>query len=95
MIFISMYFFISIYFNGRAFMKNTIMFIVLLALITSGCSGAFWGGAGAGALGAGAGYEYAAAKQMQQIDEELKSGKITQQEYDIRKDQIKRGSLFH
>ena len=59
-----------------------------------GCSGAFWGGAGAGALGAGAGYEIQAERQMKQIDEDLKNGKITQQEYNIRKDQIQKGSLI-
>ena len=59
-----------------------------------GCSGAFWGGTGAGALGAGAGYEIKAEREMNQLDEDLKNGKITQQEYNIRKDQIKKGSLL-
>ena len=59
-----------------------------------GCSGAFWGGAGAGALGAGAGYEIQAERQMNQLNEDLKNGKINQHEYDIRKDQIQKGSLL-
>lgn len=70
------------------------LLVLLLGITLMGCSGAFWGGAGAGALGAGAGYEIQAERQMNQLNEELKSGKITQQEYDIRKDQIKRGSLL-
>ena len=33
-------------------------------------------------------------RQMNQLNEDLKNGKITQHEYDIRKDQIKKGSLL-
>ncbi len=73
-------------------------FQVLLALFLGttlmGCSGAFWGGAGAGALGAGAGYELRANQQINVLDEDLKNGKITQSEYDIRKNQIQKGSLL-
>ncbi len=68
--------------------------VLLLGVTLMGCSGAFWGGAGAGALGAGAGYEIQAERQMKLLDEELKNGKITQSEYNIRKDQINRGSLL-
>jgi hypothetical protein len=66
----------------------------ILGTTLMGCSGSFWGGAGAGVLGAGAGYEIQAERQMKQLDENLKNGKITQQEYDIRRDQIQRGSLL-
>lgn len=75
-------------------MKKLIGLLCMLGITLLGCSGAFWGGTGAGALGAGAGYEYQANQSMKQIDDDLKNGKITQQEYDIRKDQIKRGSLL-
>ncbi|MBP9855587.1 MAG: hypothetical protein KBD53_12030 [Candidatus Omnitrophica bacterium] len=74
--------------------KYQILMTLLLGLTLTGCSGAFWGGTGAGALGAGAGYEIQAERQMRQLDADLASGKITQNEYDIRKDQIKRGSLI-
>ena len=74
--------------------KIQAVLVMLLAMALVGCSGAFWGGTGAGALGAGAGYEVQAERQMNQLDEDLKSGKITQQEYDIRKDQIRKGSLL-
>jgi osmotically-inducible protein OsmY len=67
---------------------------ILLSFTLTGCSGAFWGGAGAGALGSGAGYEIQAQRQMNLINEQLKSGKITQTEYDIRKNQIEQGSLL-
>jgi hypothetical protein len=68
--------------------------VLFLGITLTGCSTAFWGGAGAGALGAGAGYEIQAERQMNALNEDLKSGKITQQEYDIRKDQIQKGSLL-
>ena len=70
------------------------LLVLLLGVALLGCSGQFWGGTGAGVLGAGAGYEYQANRAMKQIEDDLKSGKITQQEYDIRKDQIQRGSLL-
>lgn len=71
-----------------------VLLVLMLAGSLAGCSGAFWGGAGAGALGAGAGYEYQANRAMAALDEDLKSGKITQEEYEIRKDQIQKGSLL-
>ena len=68
--------------------------VVLLTLPLAGCSSSFWGGTATGALGAGAGYEVHAESEMRKLDEDLKSGKITQQEYDIRKDQLKKDSLL-
>ncbi|MCR4336732.1 MAG: hypothetical protein NUV91_02860 [Candidatus Omnitrophica bacterium] len=68
--------------------------VLLLGVTLAGCSGAFWGGAGAGVLGAGAGYEIQAERQMKQLNEDLKNGKINQEEYNIRKDQIQKGSLL-
>jgi hypothetical protein len=70
------------------------LLLVILTMTLLGCSGAFWGGAGAGALGAGAGYEIQAQRQLDKLNEDLKNGKITQHEYDIRKDQIEKGSLL-
>lgn len=74
--------------------KFRVLMVILSVALLSGCSGAFWGGAGAGALGAGAGYEIQAERQMRKLDEDLKNGKITQHDYDIRKDQIQSGSLI-
>lgn len=68
--------------------------VLFLGTMIMGCSGAFWGGAGAGVLGAGAGYELKAQQQMNLLNADLKNGKITQSEYDIRKNQIERGSLL-
>lgn len=77
-------------------MKKSIVFtgVLLSCMSLMGCSGAFWGGTGAGVIGAGAGYEYQAQRQMDQIEQDLKNGTITQEEYNIRKDQIQRGSLL-
>ncbi len=74
-------------------MKKTIM-LMCVALLLTGCSGAFWTGAGGGALGTGAGYEINLERQMRKIDSDLEDGKITQAEYDIRKSQIERDSLI-
>ncbi|MGE0268923.1 MAG: hypothetical protein AB7S78_10775 [Candidatus Omnitrophota bacterium] len=68
--------------------------IVLLGICLMGCSGAFWGGTGAGLLGAGAGYEIQAERQMKHLKEDLANGKITEEEYNIRKDQIEKGSVL-
>lgn len=68
--------------------------LMLLTASQTGCSKSFWGGTGAGVFGAGAGYEIQAQRQMNQIKTDLESGKIDQQEYDIRKSQIEKGSLL-
>lgn len=65
-----------------------------LALLLCGC-GSFWGGMAGGAAGTGAGYELSARNQMKELNADLKAGRIDQQEYDIRKDQIERGSLVY
>ena len=76
-------------------MKNLVVFLTLvISLSFIGCSGQFLGGTAGGLLGAGAGYEYNANKEMKQIDDQLSSGEITQEEYDIRKDQIEKMSVL-
>ena len=77
-------------------MKRTLGLLFILAgVIFSGCSGAFWGGTGTGVAAAGTGYELRAREEMNRIESDYKSGKIDQKEYEIRKDQIKRGSLVY
>lgn len=65
-----------------------------LAAVLCGC-GNFWGGMAGGAVGTGAGYELSARNQMKKLDADLKAERIDQKEYDIRKDQIERGSLVY
>ena len=78
-------------------MKTLMLSIFILAALLSGCSsrgGSAAGGAlGGAAAGAGA-YEYSAHRQMQQLDADLQAGRINKQEYEIRKNQIEKGSLF-
>jgi len=70
----------------------------LLTMVASlgllGCSGKFLGGTALGVLGAGGGYEYKAKQEMDRIKKELEEGKISQEEYEIRKDQIERMSVL-
>ena len=76
---------------------TTLLLTFLIAITVSGCS-SHAGSAGLGVVGGAAagagGYEYNAKRQRDRLDEDLKSGKIDQKEYDIRMDQIKRGSLL-
>jgi hypothetical protein len=82
--------------KGEKFMRAFISFFGLSTmLLTSGCYPAFWGGAAAGALGTGAGYEVQANRQMDRLDDDLRSGKISRREYETRKQQIERGSVVY
>jgi membrane-bound lytic murein transglycosylase B len=73
---------------------KTLMILVLLAAVgQSGC--AFLGGAATGALATGAGYEYNAKRQMDKLDEDLRAGRISREEYNDRKKQIEKGSVIY
>ena len=74
-----------------------VLYAVLVcgALGQWGCSGQFWGGAAAGALGAGAGYEYQSKRQMDRLEDDRRSGRISREEYQDRKQQIERGSIIY
>ena len=72
-----------------------ITLIFIATFLISGCSKAFWGGTAGGVAATGAAYELTARQQMQRLDEDLKEGKIDQREYEIRKSQIERGSIFY
>jgi hypothetical protein len=77
-------------------MRTTISVLALSAiLLTTGCSPAFWGGAAAGVLGTGAGYEVQSKRQMDRLDDDLRSGRISREEYRDRKEQIERGSIIY
>jgi hypothetical protein len=69
---------------------------LFLAVSSSGCSTA--GNVGLGVLGGAAagagGYEFHLKRQKEQVEADLKSGKIDQKEHDIRIDQIKKDSLL-
>ncbi|GAB6057648.1 hypothetical protein [Desulfonatronum parangueonense] len=82
-------------------MKKSVILVILLAslsLMQIGC-GRFTGGAATGGavgvLGTGAAYEYQTKRQLDQLEADLAAGRITQEEYDIRRDQISRGSIIY
>lgn len=75
--------------------KNISMAVLMFAsFLLAGC-GSFWTGAGTGVVGAGAAYEINAKRQLNQLEQEYKDGKITQAEYESRKEQISKGSLIY
>ena len=73
--------------------------IVLVGMTQWGCSREFLGGTAAGtalgAAGAGATYEVQAKRQLDQLNKEYENGAIDSREYEIRKNQIRRGSLIY
>jgi hypothetical protein len=68
--------------------------LLILATFTQwGCE--FIGGAAVGTLATGAGYEINAKRQMERLDEDYKHERISRREYESRKSQIERGSIFY
>ncbi len=77
--------------------KMVIVGIILAFFVASGCEsklGTAGIGAGVGAAAGVGGFEYHLERQMDRIEDDFKDGKIDVEEYDIRKDQIKRDSLI-
>lgn len=78
--------------------RQTMILLILGFMMGSwlaGCSRDMFGGAAIGAAGAGAAYEYQNKRQMDLLEEDFKAGKIDEDEYNKRKDQIGRGSLIY
>jgi hypothetical protein len=79
-------------------MKKLLLLVTLVLVASmSGCAtrgGSAAGGAlGGAAVGVGA-YEYGAHRQMQQLEDDYKAGRVNKEEYEIRKNQIEKGSLL-
>ncbi|HDQ40054.1 MAG TPA: hypothetical protein ENN39_03375 [Desulfonatronum sp.] len=76
--------------------KMAVVALLILGLAGTqvGC-GRFLGGAAVGAAGVGAAYELRNKQQMDRLEQEYKDGKITQEEYESRKEQIRRGSIIY
>jgi len=55
----------------------------------------FLGGAALGAAGTGAAYEYNAHEQMEKLEADYKSERISRAEYEARKQQIEKGSIVY
>lgn len=83
--------------NAMSFTRTKTCFCLLTLLAylgLAGCSAKFLGGTALGAVGVGGGYEYKAKQEMDRIKKELDEGKMSKEEYEIRKDQIKRMSVL-
>ena len=78
-------------------MKKKMIYATLLlgGLAQWGCSPEFWGGAAVGALGAGGGYEYNSKRQMDKLEDDYRSERISRREYEQRKRQIESGSIIY
>jgi hypothetical protein len=73
------------------------IFVLIVGLGLQGCESsggsAVLGGVGGAAAGAG-GYEIHLNRQKNRVEEARKKGEISQSEYEIRMDQIRRDSLI-
>lgn len=77
-------------------MKGFFVLIMILPLLfLSSCSRETIGGAAVGAGAAGAAYEYQNKRAIDALEEDYKAGRITQEEYLRRKEEIKSKSLVY
>jgi len=74
-------------------MRAVALLLLLGNLTLTGCE--FVAGAATGALATGAGYEINAKRQMDRLEEDYRSERISRREYERRKDQISRGSIIY
>jgi hypothetical protein len=77
----------------RASMKRLVLLIALASITQWGCQ--FLGGAATGALATGAGYEIQSKRQMDRLEDDFRSRRISREEYESRKRQIESGSLLY
>jgi hypothetical protein len=77
--------------------KLFIILFLIFSLALVGCESrlgsAGLGAAGGAAAGAG-GYEYRSNQEMKRIEEARQQGRMSQEEYEIRRDQIQRMSII-
>lgn len=74
-------------------MKKYILLALLGSFTQWGCE--FVGGAAVGTLATGAGYEINAKRQMDRLEDDYKHERISRREYETRRSQIERGSIFY
>ena len=74
-------------------MKKYFLLLLLVSLTQTGCE--FLGGAAVGSLATGAGYEISNKRQMDKLEEDFKSERISRREYEQRKRQIESGSIIY
>jgi len=68
--------------------------LLLTVFVTVGCSSKA-GNVAVGAGAAGAVYEYSNKRSVDKLDEDVKAGKITREEYDRRRKEIEDKSLVY
>ena len=79
-------------------MPEKILMTVLTALLVTtltACSKEFVGGVAAGGAVAGGAYEYSNKRQLDDLEEDYKEGKISREEYERRKREIEKRSLVY
>lgn len=75
--------------------KTLVSIGVLLAAVTAvGCSSKA-GNVAVGAGAAGAAYEYSNKRSVDKLDEEMKAGRISREEYDRRRKEIEDKSVVY
>jgi hypothetical protein len=74
-------------------MKKYIALLIFMSLGQWGCQ--FLGGAAVGGLATGAAYEVNAKRQMDKLEDDFKSERISRREYESRKKQIEAGSIIY
>jgi hypothetical protein len=67
--------------------------VLLIGVAQSGC--AFLGGAALGTAATGAAYELNAKSQMDKLEDDYRSERISRKEYETRKAQIEKGSIIY
>ncbi len=77
-------------------MKTLLFLTMIIPLIfLSSCSKEGVGGAAVGVGAAGAAYEYQNKRSMDDLKEDLKAGRITEDEYNRRKEEIEGRSVVY
>ena len=79
--------------NEDETMRKYLALLIFVALTQAGCE--FLAGGATGALVTGAGYEIQAKRQMDKLEEDYKSERISRAEYESRKKQIESGSIIY
>jgi len=74
-------------------MKKIMLLLLFVSVTQWGCE--FLGGAAVGSLATGAGYEINAKRQMDRLEDDYRNERISRREYEERKAQIERGSIFY
>lgn len=73
----------------------SLLMVLLAGSLTAGCSKDLVGGAVLGGAGVGAAYEYQNKRQMDMLEDDFRSGRISKEEYLKRKEQISKGSIIY